>query len=475
MRDAASFHHHFGAINFVRYINSSAFSFISEEMEDIVGMVDGFFKRLGHSIASAPSADAHRRRPGPATGAPPEPPEMAHHADFPLSFRFLAHEMSAVMADAAPVGLGFLARDSGAILAINRAGAAMLGLAANQAIGRRAGDFPVHATERRRLTALLKAEGALNGVEMALRPTSGPPFRALIGVRPARFQGQDLLVASLTGIDGPGRRERRFWPKGRPEDAREPKPAIDEGTRDLVEARDSAERANQIKSEYLSRMSPELRAPLDTILGHADMISALAAAPPAPAPRIGDHAESIRDAGRTLLALITGILDLAKLEAGRMDIAPRWLDAGGVCRDALSRIDSRAARAGVTLHLAVQRGAPLWADPQAVNRMLLDLLSNAVKFTASGGHAILSARTTADGGTLLAVADNGRGIPPDKVGLVFSPYERGDTQLDHEGAGIGLALVKGLIDLHRGRVEIASDPGVGTTVALLFPRPASVR
>ena len=247
---------------------------------------------------------------------------------------------------------------------------------------------------------------------------------------------------------------------------------VEQRTAELSDAKTEAERASQAKSAFLAMMSHELRTPLNAILGFSDLIREAGRDPAVP-PKVGDYAGYVIKAGDHLLQLITLLLDLAKIESGRMEIDPSWFDLEEAIRSAIFLIEERAARADISLTCTVEPGAAfLWADEPAVIRSVLNLVSNAVKYTPASGHITVLAAVSGNG-IAISVADDGCGIPADKLGSIFTPYEQMDNRFNRAlpGTGLGLSLVKAMTELHRGEIRVESALGRGTTVTLWFPLP----
>ena len=239
------------------------------------------------------------------------------------------------------------------------------------------------------------------------------------------------------------------------------------------EARRAAEEASRAKSDFLALMSHELRTPLNTVLGFAEMIRDRAWGANAE-DRYVEYAGDIHAAGTHLLSVLNDVLDLAKIEAGRMTLHPEPLAAADIAQ-ACYRLSSGQARAsGVEIAVTVEETAgPLYADPRAIRQMIVNLLSNACKFTPRGGCVRLEIRDAPKGGTLVTVRDTGVGMTLEGIAKALQPFGQVDNLLTraHAGTGLGLPLVKGLVELHGGGLTIDSAPGQGTTVTLAFPPP----
>jgi two-component system cell cycle sensor histidine kinase PleC len=253
---------------------------------------------------------------------------------------------------------------------------------------------------------------------------------------------------------------------------------VEDMARELEETRDEAlkkrfeaEAANASKTAFLANMSHELRTPLNAILGFSEIISQECFGPVGSA-RYRDYAADIHSSGAHLLSLINDLLDVAKIEAGRMEISPNPLDARRTFDIALKLISFKASekRQLLTIHVD-PNSPPLYADERALKQMLINLVSNAVKFTPDGGKIEVLAGAARDGGFQILVRDNGPGIAHDKLAKVFTPFSQVDNRYDRQagGTGLGLALVRGLAELHGGRAWIESDPGMGCCAFIVLP------
>lgn len=238
----------------------------------------------------------------------------------------------------------------------------------------------------------------------------------------------------------------------------------------LIEAKHEAEIANQAKSEFLASMSHDLRTPLNAILGFADMISHQYFGPVGEKYR--EYAVNIRTSGSHLLSLLSNILDLSEIESGKKMLCEEvfdLLDLFAECDVLLSR---EAQSAGVELNVQASGDKLLMcSDRHSVMQVLLNLLSNSIKFTPPGGNVTLSALTT-DGKTVITVEDTGSGIEPEKLLEITEPFVQGqhNPYLTKEGWGLGLAIVKSLANLLDGEFDIQSQVGRGTTVHITLPK-----
>ncbi len=247
---------------------------------------------------------------------------------------------------------------------------------------------------------------------------------------------------------------------------------IDALARSKVEsdaARMRAEAANRAKSEFLANMSHELRTPLNAILGFSEMIQGgmLATKP----ERAIEYARLIHGSGQHLLALINDILDLAKIEAGRFDLREEPLDLEDIIDENLQQLSAAAIAGGIRLARSVPSDLPLlYADQRAIKQILLNLLSNALKFTPPGGTVRIFADED-DGAIRFGVSDTGAGIADEDQDRVFENFGQGrhDVATAGKGTGLGLAIVKGLAHAHGGTITLESRVGVGTCVTITMP------
>ncbi|MEQ1753730.1 MAG: ATP-binding protein [Micropepsaceae bacterium] len=237
-------------------------------------------------------------------------------------------------------------------------------------------------------------------------------------------------------------------------------------------ARQRAEAASQAKSEFLANMSHELRTPLNAILGFSELMRKQIFGPLG-APQYSEYAQHVSESGQHLLGLINDVLDLAKIEAGRMAIHPVEISVREAIQQALKLFEVRAGDRQVLLKIEADRDLPLLlADERGVHQVLLNLISNAVKFTPPGGTVTAFARYKSNGGMDIGVTDTGVGIDPADISAVFAAFGQGrhDIANPEKGTGLGLPIVRGLVEAHGGKVWLESELGKGTTITCLFPR-----
>ena len=328
-------------------------------------------------------------------------------------------------------------------------------------------------------TAVAAALVLARGSNMAMFVCAILPLSCLTTIRFATGASTlDHVIAMLSPLVG-----LQFWWTGRPlvirmqEDARL-RFHVEDLARELEQTRDDAlkkrfeaETANASKTAFLANMSHELRTPLNAILGFSEII-AQECFGPVGSRRYKDYANDIHSSGAHLLSLINDLLDVAKIEAGRMEISPHPLDARRTFDGALKLAGSKASEKGQTLKIEVEPSCPpLHADERALKQILINLVSNAVKFTPIGGRIDVLASKARDGGFQITVRDNGPGIPRDKLDRIFTPFSQVDNRYDRQagGTGLGLALVRGLAELHGGRAWLESEFGRGCSVFVNLP------
>jgi len=240
---------------------------------------------------------------------------------------------------------------------------------------------------------------------------------------------------------------------------------------ELNESRMEAETANRAKSQFLANMSHELRTPLNAIIGFSELILS-GSLGPIGSPKYLEYAGDIHASGTHLLDLINGILDMSKIEAGRYDLAPEEIDLAPVVEECLGFIRVRATEGGVALdNLRRADRLRVRADKRALKQILINLQSNAVKFTPRGGCVSIAATRTEDGMVAIEVADTGIGIAAADLKRIFEPFQQADNSLGraHEGTGLGLTIAKSLVELNGGTLLAASAVGVGTTITVRLP------
>lgn len=230
-----------------------------------------------------------------------------------------------------------------------------------------------------------------------------------------------------------------------------------------------AEAANRSKSEFLANMSHELRTPLNAIIGFSEVMLAQMFGPMG-SDKYAEYSRDIHKSGQFLLDVISDILDMSKIEAGRLQLEYDTLQIDTVLDEVMRLVGPRAFEGRVAIEREVPAGLTLWADRRAFKQVLINLLSNAVKFTPEGGHITVSARKK-DGVMAIAIRDTGIGIPARDIEKLGRPFEQVENQFTKSrgGSGLGLAISKSFVELHGGTLSIKSTVGHGTEVTVTFP------
>jgi two-component system cell cycle sensor histidine kinase PleC len=253
------------------------------------------------------------------------------------------------------------------------------------------------------------------------------------------------------------------------EDLRQSQYQLTELAEKYAEEKNRAEDANQTKSKFLANMSHELRTPLNAIIGFSEimesgMFGALGA------DKYQEYCRDIRQSGQYLLDVINDVLDMSKIEAGRLKLAAEDVDLDRILADAMRVVSVRGQEKDITLSSRIAPGIKFKADRRAVKQIALNLLSNSVKFTPVDGRITVRGRRTKSC-VVIAISDTGIGIPKDALKKLGRPFEQVESQLTktHHGSGLGLAIAKSLTELHGGSMQIRSRVGQGTLVLVRLP------
>lgn len=237
------------------------------------------------------------------------------------------------------------------------------------------------------------------------------------------------------------------------------------------EARRKAEEANLAKSRFLATMSHELRTPLNAILGFSEVMKNEIFGGHANAA-YKEYSADIHGSGQHLLNLINEILDLSRIEAGKYELNEEALSLPSIVEECQHMLALRAKAKGQSIRALAEPDLPrVWADERAIRQAVLNVLSNAIKFTPQGGEITVKVGWTATGGQYVSVTDTGPGIPENEIPIVMQSFGRGSLAIKtaEQGSGLGLPIVKGLIDLHGGGFLLKSKPRAGTEVTITLP------
>lgn len=322
-----------------------------------------------------------------------------------------------------------------------------------------------------RRTGWLELAQALSGASLAALVVL-----ALIAAGPERLRDPTLVVlaqaaavlyagALAFAAVGPGRPDRHGADLSAPPDVA-PKVTVDP----VVAPAPVAPPISDDRSLALATLSHELRTPLNGIIGFAELMHRDLGAGEV-SPKHIEYCRIIHDQGQHLLGVVNDLLDVARLEAGHLAINPQPTDVTRIVSGVVESQQPAAAQRGVHLNVSgTEPSIEAVADPRALRQALHNLVSNAIKFTRSGGRVVVSARQE-EGELLLTVTDTGIGIAAAEIPRLGRPFYQADQRRnrDAEGVGLGLAITKGLVELHGGRLEIASTLGQGTTMTLRLP------
>ncbi len=230
--------------------------------------------------------------------------------------------------------------------------------------------------------------------------------------------------------------------------------------------------ASRAKSEFLANMSHELRTPLNSIIVFSEMIMHERLGEIGNA-KYADYAQDIHGAGNHLLHIINDILDLSKVDAGKLELHEELVDVDHMTAACLSIVRVRAQEKGIAVETRIDpEMPPLLADELRLRQALINLVGNAIKFTPDGGSIIVEASQSVEDEPFLRVIDNGIGIASEDIEKAMEPFGQADSALNrrYDGSGLGLPLTKALVELHKGQFEIDSTVGLGTTVTMTFPQ-----
>ncbi|HXW72326.1 MAG TPA: ATP-binding protein [Methylocella sp.] len=363
-------------------------------------------------------------------------------------------ELSAIL-DTATDGIAILDR-GGAILSLNRSAQALFGMDVSEATGKIFTNLIV--SQDRGFAAEYLAEVKSGGAATLLNRG-----REVTGL--ARGGGQIPMFVTISRIDqAAGRGEAgRFCVLFR--DLTHWK----EVEQELKRARQDAERASALKSDFIAAVSHEIRTPLNAILGFAEVMIEERFGPVG-SERYKDYLKDIKASGALVMSLVNDLLDLSKIEAGKMDFDFASTDANRIVAECVSIMEPQADAERVMIRLSLSPALPnILVDERSLRQIVLNLLSNAVKFNKPGGQVIVTTALTDAGSALIRVRDTGIGIPKSDIMAAFEPFRRLPNARPSRGTGLGLPLTKALVEANHASLSIKSTEREGTLVEVAFP------
>jgi PAS domain S-box-containing protein len=358
------------------------------------------------------------------------------------------------IAEAQPITVAICRAEDGVIRYANPAAARTTLVPGDQLIGRKVTDFFGDPVSYRRFLEILRERGSLEAVPGRMRRADGVLLEAATSAREIEFEGETSLILAIQDLTETRRAEEAI-----------------ERERAMAAAKEQAEQASKLKSSFLATMSHEIRTPMNGIIGMTELLADTALSADQKL-----YVETIRDSSQALLTIINDILDLSKLEAGRLDIDNAAFEIHAVVEGAAALLRPRAAAKNLTLAVTVADETPrdLVGDAVRLRQVLLNLLGNAVKFTEQGGITVavecLEARQSM-ARLRISVADTGIGISPDDLPRLFTMFTQVDDSLARRqgGAGLGLAISRRLVELMGGTIGAESTPGTGSRFWVELP------
>jgi PAS domain S-box-containing protein len=361
-----------------------------------------------------------------------------------------SEKLFSVVFQAAPAMLALSRLDDGRFIDVNAGCLRVLGYEREAIVGRTRSEIGLFVDPDipNRLTDSLSGTSPQKDIVAAVRTRAGEIRQILISAEVVRFADREMLLT--VGRDVTDRRREE---------------------EELRQSKTSAEFANRAKTEFLANMSHEIRTPLNAILGFSEVIMDEVFGPIG-TPKYLEYATDIRNSGTHLLQIINDLLDLSKLDAGKLELHETEVSLQELVEGSVRLVRERAGSAGVAIDIELSEDLPrLRADERILKQILINLLTNSIKFTLRGGRVSISGRRTGWGAIELAVADTGIGMSAGEIEIALTPFGQVEHALtrQHQGTGLGLPLARSLAELHGGRLDVRSTRGVGTTVTVTLP------
>jgi PAS domain S-box-containing protein len=386
----------------------------------------------------------------------------AVRAEIALDELAAARRAEAQMRQAIDASLhGIVVRTNEELLYANDGFAHLLGYESRRDVyklGKAALDLVVHPDDRQTVVENVRARMAgketVSQFEIRLLRRDAEPLWVAVTACSTIWDGKPASLAWLTNIS-----LRKY------------------AEQELIKSKKAAEQSSRSKTFFLANMSHELRTPLNAVIGFSEMI-ALETFGPLGSPKYREYIDDIHRSGEHLLDLINDVLDLSKIEAGKLDLHESEVALPDVIGECVSLMKGRANGANLSLRVELPPHLPLLRlDPRATKQVLLNLLSNAMKFTPPGGEVVARASERPGEGVDISVSDTGIGMSPADIEIALTPFGQVHSKQasQHEGTGLGLPLSRALVRLHGGELTVISKPGAGTTVTAHFPDSRVIR
>ena len=390
--------------------------------------------------------------------------------------------------DSSPGGVAITTIDKGCVVYANDQFGKIFGRPPESLRDSKAQEYWEDIEERRRFVETFRKEGRVATKPTICRRTDGARFWCNVAWQKIIYHGEPHVLSWIYDIDELKRaeeiqsainiqlaheiEERQAAQQALRQTNQELEKRVKERTRQLTREKEQVELANRSKTQFLNNMSHELRTPLNAIMGLSEIMRDEILGP-MNNRTYRDYAGDIHNSGHFLLELINDVLDVAKVEAGALRLDEETCRLGEEVESCFFMVREQAAVTGVALHQELPENLPdLYADKRRLKQIIINLLTNAIKFTPEQGSVIFRAAENSRGQLAIDVIDTGIGIAEEDLKTIFFPFTKVEDSLtrQHDGAGLGLPIVKSLLEQHGGELHISSQLSLGTTVTALFPK-----